>query len=119
MQTPVGAGNSIFSAGQRQRLAIARALAGRPSVLLLDEATSALDNRTQEIVTRALDELRVTRVVVAHRLSTVRNADRIVVLEGGRIVESGSYPDLMRRKGRFHGLVSRQLLQAEQEEPVT
>ncbi len=115
LHTPVGPGGATFSTGQRQRIAIARALAGKPAILLLDEATSALDNRTQELVTRALDELRATRVVVAHRLSTVKNADRIVVLDGGRIVESGTYRELLQRKGRFHDLVTRQLLQSDQE----
>lgn len=110
MRTPIGEGCATLSAGQKQRLCIARALAGQPSILLLDEATSALDNRTQEIVTRSLDEQCMTRVVVAHRLSTVRNADRIVLLEAGRIIESGSYAELMEQRGRFHDLVKRQLL---------
>lgn len=110
IRTPIGEGCATFSAGQKQRLCIARALAGQPSILLLDEATSALDNRTQEIVTRSLDAQCMTRVVVAHRLSTVRNADRIVLLEAGRILESGSYAELMERRGRFHDLVKRQLL---------
>ena len=110
MHTPIGEGGTTFSTGQKQRLSIARALAGKPRILLLDEATSALDNRTQEIVSTALDRLRVTRVVVAHRLSTVRNADKIVVLDKGHIVESGTYSDLMDRGGRFHDLVMRQVL---------
>jgi NHLM bacteriocin system ABC transporter ATP-binding protein len=110
MSTPIGEGGTTLSGGQRQRLAIARALAGNPTILLLDEATSALDNQTQSTVSAALDRLRATRVVVAHRLSTVRNADRILVLDAGRIIESGNYRELMESQGRFHALVKRQVL---------
>ncbi|NCC93824.1 MAG: ATP-binding cassette domain-containing protein, partial [Opitutae bacterium] len=110
LHTAVGEGGSTLSGGQRQRLTIARALAGKPSILFLDEATSALDNRTQDIVVKSLESLRVTRIVVAHRLSTVQNADRIVLLDGGKIVESGTYRELMAREGRFRELVRRQLL---------
>lgn len=109
MHTPIGEGGATFSTGQKQRFSIARALAGKPSILLFDEATSALDNRTQEIVSKTLDRLRITRVVVAHRLSTVQNADKIVVLDKGRIVESGTYRDLMESRGRFYDLVARQI----------
>ncbi len=110
MSTPVGEGGTTLSGGQKQRLAIARALAGNPTILLLDEATSALDNQTQSTVSAALDQLRATRVVVAHRLSTVRNADRILVLDAGRIIESGNYHELMERQGRFSALIKRQVL---------
>ncbi len=110
MSTPIGEGGTTLSGGQKQRLAIARALAGNPAILLLDEATSALDNQTQSTVSAALDRLRATRVVVAHRLSTVRNADRILVLDAGRIVESGNYRDLMARQGRFFALIKRQVM---------
>jgi len=109
MNTPIGEGGTTLSGGQKQRLAIARALAGDPAILLLDEATSALDNQTQAVVSAALDRLRATRVIVAHRLSTVRNADRIVVLDAGRIIESGSYRELMASQGRFYTLVKRQV----------
>jgi ABC-type multidrug transport system fused ATPase/permease subunit len=88
---------------------IARALIGKPQLLLLDEATSALDNTSQAVVTQALDQLRATRVVIAHRLSTVRNADRIFVLEHGRLMESGTYEELMARDGAFRALAQRQL----------
>lgn len=70
---------------------IARALAARPSIIIFDEATSALDNRTQAIVTESLNKLRATRIIVAHRLSTIRNADRILVLDNGTIAEEGNF----------------------------
>jgi NHLM bacteriocin system ABC transporter ATP-binding protein len=109
MQTVVSEGASTFSGGQRQRLLIARAVAGRPRILLFDEATSALDNRTQAQVSDAIHRLRATRIVIAHRLSTVARADRIVVLEAGRIVQSGSYEELMAIEGPFRRLARRQL----------
>ena len=88
--TLLGDGGSTLSGGQRQRLALARAAARRPAILLLDEATSDLDNVTERIVADNLARLRCTRIVIAHRLSTVIDADRIVVLEGGAVVETGS-----------------------------
>ncbi|CAO3439255.1 NHLP bacteriocin export ABC transporter permease/ATPase subunit [Azospirillum endophyticum] len=110
MHTVLMDGGGTLSGGQRQRLMIARALVHRPRVLLLDEATSALDNRTQAVVTASLAKLSVTRVVIAHRLSTIRDVDRILVLEGGRLVQSGRYEDLMAADGPFRTLASRQLL---------
>jgi ATP-binding cassette subfamily C protein len=98
---------SNVSGGQRQRLMIARALLHEPRILLLDEATSALDNRSQATVMRRLGELDLTRVVVAHRMSTVRDADRIVVLQDGRVAEQGTYDDLMATRGVLHRLVAR------------
>jgi NHLM bacteriocin system ABC transporter ATP-binding protein len=109
MQTVILEGGGALSGGQMQRLMIARAVVGRPKILLLDEATSALDNRTQAVVTDSLERLRVTRVVVAHRLSTVVHADRIYVLAGGRIVEAGNYDALMATNGVFARLAERQL----------
>lgn len=109
LHTVVSEGGGNLSGGQRQRLVIARALALKPKILLLDEATSALDNRTQAIVSQSLDQMQVTRIVVAHRLSTVRNADRIYVLEAGRVVQSGSFEELSKQDGLFAQLIKRQL----------
>ena len=108
MHTLVSEGGGALSGGQRQRLLIARALISRPRLLFFDEATSALDNRTQRIVSESIEQLHATRVVVAHRLSTIRHADRIVVLEQGRIVESGSYDALMANDGLFARMARRQ-----------
>jgi ATP-binding cassette subfamily C protein len=108
MHTYVAEGGSTLSGGQRQRLLIARAIVNRPRLLFLDEATSALDNRTQAIVSESLERLDATRIVIAHRLSTIVNADRICMLDGGRIVEMGSYTELMARDGLFARLANRQ-----------
>jgi ATP-binding cassette subfamily C protein len=98
-----------LSGGQRQRLMIARAIVGKPRILLLDEATSALDNHTQAIVSKSLEGLKATRIVIAHRLSTVINADHILVLDQGRVVQSGKYAELLQQGGLFAQLVERQL----------
>ena len=108
MQTVISEGHGGISGGQKQRLMIARAIAPKPRVLLFDEATSALDNRTQRRISEALDGLKCTRIVVAHRLSTVRGCDRILVMDRGRIVEEGSYDALMAQNGLFAELVARQ-----------
>lgn len=110
MHTVVSEGGSTLSGGQRQRLLIARALVHRPRLLLFDEATSALDNRTQKIVSDSLDRLEATRIVVAHRLSTIANADRIYVLEDGHVVQEGSYDELADVDGTFQDLIKRQTL---------
>jgi ATP-binding cassette subfamily C protein len=109
MHTVLSEGASTFSGGQRQRLMIARAIIHRPRLLFFDEATSALDNRTQAIVGRSLEHLAATRLVIAHRLSTIVNADRIHVLERGRIVESGTYRELMQHGSVFAALARRQI----------
>ncbi len=109
MHTLVGEGTGTLSGGERQRLLIARAIAGAPRILLLDEATSALDNRTQRQVSEALERLAATRIVIAHRLSTIRAADEIVVLDGGRVVQRGTYDELVARDGLFRDLAARQL----------
>ncbi len=102
--TVLGEGGSRLSSGQKQLIAIARALAGQPRVLLLDEATSRIDSQTEQVVQQALDELRgqVTIVAIAHRLSTIRDADRIVVLNHGRIAEEGPHDALMRIDGGLY-----------------
>ena len=110
MFTMLSEGGAGISGGQRQRLMIARAVAGKPRILMFDEATSALDNITQKHVSEALDALKCTRIVIAHRLSTIRRCDRILYLEGGRIAEDGSYDELMALKGKFASLVERQQL---------
>jgi ABC-type bacteriocin/lantibiotic exporter with double-glycine peptidase domain len=94
------------SGGQRQRICIARAIAHRPSVLLLDEATSHLDVRTERMVSANLESLTCTRIMIAHRLSTVMDADLIVVLDKGRIVEQGSHDELVAMNGYYAGLIT-------------
>ncbi len=110
MYTLISEGQGSISGGQRQRLMIARAIAPRPKILMFDEATSALDNLTQKTVSESLDELKCTRVVIAHRLSTIKHCDRIIVLDQGKIIEDGTYDELMALNGYFTDLVSRQQL---------
>ena len=99
-----------ISGGQQQRILIARAIVGKPKILFFDEATSALDNITQSMVCENLEKLNATRLVIAHRLSTVINCDRIIVLDKGQIVEEGNYEQLMEKKGLFYNLAYRQLV---------
>ena len=113
MQTMVSEGSGGISGGQRQRLVIARAIAPNPKILIFDEATSALDNITQKKVTESLNTLNCTRIVIAHRLSTIRDCDRIICLDKGKIIEEGTYDELIANKGFFSELVSRQLIDAE------
>jgi len=108
MHTMISAGTGQISGGQLQRLLLARAIVTKPRIVFLDEATSALDNTTQEIVARAFNEMNVTRIVVAHRLSTIRAADRILVIDAGRVVQSGSFDELVAQEGMFRNLVQRQ-----------
>ncbi len=112
MHTLVGEGGGNLSGGQRQRLLIARAIVRRPRILMFDEATSALDNVTQAIVTQSITrELRgITRLVIAHRLTTVVDADRIYVVKAGQIVQSGDYHQLLAEPGPFQELVHRQVM---------
>lgn len=111
MQTLLTEGAGGVSGGQRQRIMIARAVCGKKRILMLDEATSALDNVTQKHVADSLETLKCTRVVVAHRLSTVRHCDRILVVDGGRIAEEGTYEELIAKDGLFAELVARQRLE--------
>ena len=108
MHTIISEGGGGISGGQRQRLMIARAVAPKPKILMFDEATSALDNITQKKVSEALNGLKCTRIVIAHRLSTIRHCDRIIVLDGGKIIEDGSYDELLAKGGFFAELVERQ-----------
>ncbi len=105
-ETAVGSRGHRFSGGEKQRIAIARTLLRNPRILVLDEATSALDNETERLVQRAFDALAVgrTTITIAHRLSTVRSADQIAVVDHGRIVEIGSHDDLLVRDGRYAAL---------------
>lgn len=109
MNTLISESGGGFSGGQKQRLMIARAVAAKPRILLFDEATSALDNITQRMVSESLDKMKCTRIVVAHRLSTIRQCDRIVVLDQGRIIEDGTYEELMEKRGMFAELARRQM----------
>ena len=109
MATAVGAGGSVLSGGESQRVVIAQALIRNPAVLLLDEATNWLDNNSQAQVMRNLAQLTSTRIVIAHRLSTLRQADRIYVMRSGKVVQEGSFAELEATEGDFRNLVRRQL----------
>jgi ABC-type bacteriocin/lantibiotic exporter with double-glycine peptidase domain len=110
LDTPVIDGGGSLSGGQRQRILLARALAGNPRMLILDEGTSALDNLTQKSIVEHLDFLRITRIVVAHRLSTVQGADQIIVVDGGKVVQHGTFDELNNAPGFFEKFAKRQLV---------
>jgi subfamily B ATP-binding cassette protein MsbA len=116
LQSPAGPRGSNLSGGQRQRIAIARALLRNTPILLLDEATSALDTKSEAVVQAALEKLSVgrTTLVIAHRLSTVRNADSIVVMDQGRVVDQGTHEALLERGGLYADLYNLQFAQAQE-----
>jgi ABC-type bacteriocin/lantibiotic exporter with double-glycine peptidase domain len=112
-ETFVSEGGSALSGGQRQRLAIARALVHAPAIMLLDEATSALDVITERKVEQNLRSLGCTQVIIAHRLSTVRNADRILVIDEGLLVEHGTHEELIKQNRYYARLIRSQLASGE------
>ena len=109
MMTMVGASGAVLSGGESQRVTIARSVIGSPRIMLFDEATNWLDNENQAKVMSNLTALTSTRLVIAHRLSTLEQADRIYVLQAGKVVQSGSFNELMEVEGVFSGLVKRQI----------
>jgi ATP-binding cassette subfamily C protein len=109
LETIVSEGGANLSGGQRQRILLARAFALEPKIMIFDEATSHLDAETQEIVTESMHKLCVSRIVIAHRLSTIRKADRIYVMDDGRLVQKGTFDELVAEEGLFANLIARQM----------
>jgi ATP-binding cassette subfamily C protein len=109
MNTMISEGAGNISGGQKQRILIARSLVSKPKIIVLDEATSALDDTTQAIVTESVSKIKSTRITVAHRLSTIRDADRIFVMQDGMIAEEGNYESLIEMDGLFARLAKRQM----------
>ena len=108
MHTIISEGQGGISGGQKQRLMIARAIINKPKVLIFDEATSSLDNEAQKQISESIAKLECTRIVIAHRLSTIKECDRILYLEGGKIIEEGTYDELVSKKTKFRDLVEKQ-----------
>ena len=106
--TLIGEKGVRLSGGERQRVGIARALYNDPEILILDEATSNLDYATEKKIQDSLDKLNKTVIIAAHRLSTLQNTDKILYLENGKIIESGTYNDLLKKKGKFYKLWKKQ-----------
>jgi ATP-binding cassette subfamily B protein len=124
LDTRIGEGGLKLSGGERQRVAIARALLRKPHLLIFDEATSSLDTETEKEITRTIDAIIATRpsfvtLLIAHRLSTVASADRIVVLRKGRVVEQGSHLELLRAQGLYSTLWKQQGLESDEPLPET
>ena len=107
----MGEGGSGLSGGQKQRIALARALVNQPSVLFLDEATSHLDTATEKRIYQVLDQLHITQLVIAHRLSSIHNADQILVMDKGRLAENGHPDELLAKDGLYRHLVREQAVQ--------
>ena len=112
LETEIGEAGSNLSGGQRQRLSIARALIRKPEILILDEATSSLDGRSELLFQNAIETIssNYTLIVVAHRLSTIKKAEKIIVIDQGELVESGTYDDLMAKNGLFSSLNKSQII---------
>ncbi len=108
IHTNIAEGGAGLSGGQIQRIVVARALVSKPKMLLFDEATSSMDNISQDVVKQTLEQMNITRIVIAHRLTTIKNVDRIYVIDQGKIIESGDYDTLMALEGHFCELVKRQ-----------
>jgi ABC-type bacteriocin/lantibiotic exporter with double-glycine peptidase domain len=121
-QMPMGVHTYVtdqtLSGGQVQKLMIARALVTQPKILVFDEATSALDEVSQAQVVASLEGLKATRLIVAHRLSTIRQADKIYVMQGGRVVQSGSFRDLVAKEGLFREMARRQMIDSESTDAI-
>ena len=108
MDTWISADGQGVSGGQRQRILMARALIRKPRIIFLDEATSALDNISQHIIAENLAKMQCTRITIAHRMSTIRECNRVIVLDGGKVAEDGTYDDLMARGGLFSEIIKKQ-----------
>jgi ABC-type bacteriocin/lantibiotic exporter with double-glycine peptidase domain len=108
LDTRISADGQGVSGGQRQRILIARALIRKPKLIFLDEATSALDNISQHVIAENLTRMKCTRITIAHRMSTIRECNRIIVLSGGRVAEEGTYDELVAKGGYFSEIIKRQ-----------